>query len=93
MDFATSVLVTGAGATAATDLWAIARKRLLGIPPPDYGLVGRWLGHMAWGRFRHERIAATPPLRGGRVQSLATHTVFGLGLYATAWIASSLQVF
>ena len=50
-------LLVGVGATALIDLWAIARKRLLGIPPPDYGLVGRWLGHMVLSRrFRHDRI-------------------------------------
>ena len=31
------VLVTGAGATLATDLWALARRRLLAVPLPDWG--------------------------------------------------------
>ena len=39
---ACAVLI-GAGATVVMDIWAVARKRLLGIPPLDYGLVGRWL--------------------------------------------------
>jgi hypothetical protein len=109
----------------------------------DYGLVGRWLAHLPRGRFRHQRIAAMPPVRGerligwtahyltgvafagvllalwgidwarnptlapalivgigsvaapflvmqARVQSLVTHTVFGLGLYAAGWLQSIL---
>lgn len=158
MDFVVCSVVTGAGATAVIDLWSIARKRLLGIPPPDYGLVGRWLAHMAQGRFRHDRIAAAPPVEhelvigwiahyvtgiafaalllavwgldwarhptlapalivgvatvlapfllmqpgmgagiaasrtprpaAARTQSLITHAIFGLGLYASAWIVS-----
>jgi hypothetical protein len=33
------ILFIGIGATAVMDLWALARKPLLGITPPDYGLV------------------------------------------------------
>lgn len=150
-------LVMGVGATAAVDLWSIARRRIFGIPLPDYGLVGRWFAHLARGRFRHESIARSAAVRGedvigwvahyvigvafaalllavwglawvrdptigpallvgigtvlapflvmqpgmgagvaarrtprpaaARVQSLVTHTVFGLGLYASGWIA------
>ena len=32
----------------------------------------------------------TPRPAAARIQSLVTHAVFGLGLYATAWIARSL---
>ena len=63
MDYLVCTLLIGVGATAVIDLWAIARKRLLGIPPPDYGLVGRWLAYMARGRFRHDRIAAAPAVQ------------------------------
>ena len=42
-------LFIGIGAAAVMDAWGIARHRLLGIPPADYGLVGRWLGYMARG--------------------------------------------
>jgi hypothetical protein len=109
----------------------------------DYGLVGRWLAYLPRGRFRHERIAAMPPVHGerllgwtahyiigiafaavllaiwgidwarqptlgpalivgigsvaapflvmqARVQSLVTHAVFGLGLYAAGWLQSIL---
>jgi hypothetical protein len=56
MDDLTRTLIIGAGATLVMDLSGVARKFLLGIPPPDYGLVGRWLAHMALsGRFRHDR--------------------------------------
>lgn len=154
-----SILI-GAGATMVMDLWAIARKRLFGIPPPDYGLVGRWLAYMPQGHFRHDSIRAALPVKGEtligwtahyligiafatlllsiwglawvrhptigpalivgigtvaapfflmqpgigagiagsrtprpavtRLQSLVTHTIFGLGLYAAGWIVSSL---
>jgi hypothetical protein len=78
MDYAASTLFIGAGATLATDLWAIVRRRLLGVPAPDYGLVGRWLAHMARGRFRHERIVAAPPVRGERLIGWTAHYLIGV---------------
>ena len=54
MDYLICTLLIGVGATLVMDFWAIARKRLLGIALPDYGLVGRWLAYMPAGRFRHE---------------------------------------
>jgi hypothetical protein len=95
MDYAGSSLFIGAGATLTTDLWAIARGRLCGIPAPDWGLVGRWLGHMARGRFRHERIATAEPVRGERVIGWTAHYLIGItfagGLLAICGLAWARQ--
>ena len=64
MDYLVCTLLTGVGATAVMGLSAIARKRLLGILSPNYGLEGRWLAHMPRGRFRHDSIAAAQAVRG-----------------------------
>lgn len=77
-DFLLSALVTGAGATAVMDLWALIRKRLQGIPQLDYGLVGRWLAYLMRGRFRHDAIAATPPVRGERLIGWLAHYLTGV---------------
>ncbi|HVY08237.1 MAG TPA: DUF2938 domain-containing protein [Burkholderiales bacterium] len=82
MDFLACTLVIGAGATAMTDFWTFTRKRLLDIPVPDYGLVGRWVGHMAHGCFRHDRIAASPAIHGERLVGWTTHYVVGIGFAA-----------
>lgn len=94
MDLLACTLITGAGATAVTDLWAIARRRLLATPVPDYGLLGRWIGGMARGRFRHDAIAASPPLAGERVLGWAAHYLIGIAfaallplLWGRAWLA------
>jgi hypothetical protein len=153
-------VLVGVGATACMDLWSVARRRLMGSPLPNYGLVGRWLAHLSRGRFRHDSIAAAAPVRGesaigwmahyligiifaallfatagpawlrqptlgpslavgigtvvapflilqlgmgagiaarrtprpnaARLQSLVTHAVFGVGLYAAGWVAHVL---
>lgn len=57
----------------------MARKPLLGIPPPDYGLVGRWFGHMAHGRFRHDSSAAASPVLGEQLLGWTTHYLIGIG--------------
>jgi hypothetical protein len=86
-------LPVGIGATALLDLATIARKRLLGIALPDYGLVGRWIGHMAQLRFRHQRIASVAPVRGEQQIGWLTHYLVGIafaallpGLWGMAWI-------
>jgi len=64
------------------DAWGIARKRLLGAPAPDYGLVGRWIGWMPRGRFRHDRISATPALKGEKAVGWIAHYAIGIGFAA-----------
>lgn len=95
MEYAVGMIFIGAGATFATDLWAMARTRLLGIPAPDWGLVGRWFGHMARGTFRHERIAAAQPVPGERLIGWAAHYLTGItfagGLLAICGLAWARQ--
>lgn len=82
MNLPTTILFIGAFATALTDAWAILRKHLLGIPAPDFGLVGRWIGYFAHGRFRHDRIAAAAPVRGEKPLGWAAHYLIGISFAA-----------
>ena len=75
----TLMLLTGAGATAVTDAWAVLRKGLFGTPLPNFAMVGRWVGHLAHGRLRHESIAATPPIRMERALGWIVHYAIGMG--------------
>jgi len=91
MDFALSTLFIGAGATLATDLWSIARRRLFGVPSPDWGLVGRWFAHMASGRFRHEQIATAAPVRGEHLIGWAAHYLTGVAFAGLLLAICGLQ--
>jgi len=82
MDYLVCTLLTGAGATALLDAWAIVRRRWLGIALPDYGLVGRWLAHLARGRFFHASIATSAPVRGERLLGWAAHYLIGIAFAA-----------
>jgi hypothetical protein len=95
MDYFAYTFVTGVGATALMDGWGITRKLLLGIPAPNYGLVGRWLAGFARGRFRHESIAASPPMKGERLIGWTAHYAIGIAFAAVLiavwgrdWIAA-----
>lgn len=81
-DYLLYAVLIGAGATAVMDVWAVARKRLLGIPALDYALVGRWLAYLTRGRFRHDPIAASPPVGGERLIGWTAHYLTGIAFAA-----------
>ena len=87
MNHLVGTLALGLGATLLVDLWAIARKRIFGIPQPDYGLVGRWFAHVARGRFLHESIATSAAVRGERLIGWIAHYVVGV-LFAALFLAA-----
>lgn len=71
------MIFVGVGATLAMDLWALL-LRVFGIASLDYAWVGRWIGHMAQGRFAHDRIAAAPPVAGERLLGWTAHYATGV---------------
>lgn len=86
-------LVVGMGASAVMDVWAIARTSLLGIPAPNYGLVGRWIAYMPRGQFKHNSIAAAVPVNGERFMGWTAHYLIGIafaavliGICGLAWV-------
>ncbi|KVD31509.1 DUF2938 domain-containing protein [Burkholderia ubonensis] len=89
------LLLIGAGGTLVMDLWTLFRRRAFGVPSLDYALVGRWLGHMASGRFRHASIVAAAPVRHERPLGWLAHYAIGIAfaglpvaLAGTQWISA-----
>jgi hypothetical protein len=87
------IAITGAGATAAVDLWALVRRHTFGVPLPNYALVGRWVAHLAHGHVRHDSIAAAPAVRAERAIGWCTHYLTGVAFafllpafWGAAWI-------
>jgi hypothetical protein len=78
LDFLSAALLIGVGATILTDLFVLGLKWLFGFATPNYGLVGRWIGYVAKGVYRHESIAASAPLRGERVLGWTFHYAVGI---------------
>lgn len=86
VDFLLRASLIGVVATAVMDTWGVVWSWLRGATPPDYRLVGRWLGYVARGRFRHDPIAASPALRGERVIGWTAHYLIGI-FFATLLLA------
>ena len=80
-----AVMAVGAGATAILDLWTVLLKRVLGVPSPNYCLVGRWFRYMPDGVFRHESIAASPQKRLECAVGWTAHYVIGV-IFAAALV-------
>lgn len=75
------VILIGIGATAVMDLWAILRNKLLGIPPTNWGMVGRWMAHMLNGQFRHDSITSLNTINYEHLIGWVVHYLTGI-IYA-----------
>ena len=77
-------LIVGILATVTMDVVAVIAVRLgiAGRGPRRTGpdLIGRWIGYLLRGKFRHANILETPPLRGELVLGLAAHYAIGIVL-------------
>jgi hypothetical protein len=88
-----SVLI-GTGATLVIDGWAAMLKRF-GVPSLNFALLGRWIGHLPRGHWRHESIARSAPIRGERWLGWGAHYAIGmsfaallLGTFGLGWAQS-----
>lgn len=86
------VFLIGMGATAVMDIWLwLLKKR--GVPTLNFALLGRWVGHLAGGRWAHDAIAKAAPIRGEGALGWATHYAVGIifagllaGIQGLEWV-------
>ena len=71
------VLTAGIVATLATDLWYRLLHIVIGLPPAQWGLVGRWVAWMPRGVFIHRPITATPQVRSEKAIGWIFHSPLG----------------
>lgn len=83
--------VIGVAAAALMDVWGLVLRRGFGIPTLDYALLGRWIGHMARGRFAHQRIAAAEPIRGERPLGYLAHYAIGAAFAIVLLLVAGLD--
>ena len=80
-----AIVLVGVGATAVLDLWLVLLKRL-SVPTGSFALIGRWVAHMARGRFIHASIAKAEPVRNELAVGWATHYAVGI-VFAAVLVA------
>jgi hypothetical protein len=83
MDIVTRSIVVGIIATGLMDVWAMALARFAGIPPTNWGIVGRWFAHLPRGRFVHADIGASEQVANEKAIGWAAHYIIGI-VYAWA---------
>lgn len=76
-EFALRAVLIGAGATVVMDLWAVVLKRF-GVPSLNFAFLGRWIGHLSHGRWRHLSIASATPVRGESWIGWCAHYSIGI---------------
>lgn len=80
-------VAVGVGATLVMDVVAEVLRRTRGTKSLDYAMVGRWIGHMPEGVFRHDPIMAAAPVPHEKELGWAAHYTIGTG-FAVALIAA-----
>lgn len=85
MNLVINTLLMGIGATVVIDIWGPIRQAWLGVAAPDYRLVGRWVGLMPSGKFRHDSIKAAPSVTAERWIGWCVHYLIGIS-FAAVWI-------
>jgi hypothetical protein len=71
------IVLTGVGATAVMDAWLLLLARS-GVPTTSFAFIGRWVGHLARGRFAHAAIAKSPPVTFELGLGWLTHYAVGI---------------
>jgi DUF2938 family protein len=79
-------IVMGMIATLATDVWQRLLQATAGLPPANWGLIGRWVAWFPRGVFIHRPISATPTVPGELAIGWAFHYVVGI-VYAGLYLA------
>jgi hypothetical protein len=85
LDFLWRSLVIGIGGTVAMDLWALLLTAVVGMPLPNWGLVGRWFAHLTKGAFLHKDIAEAQAIPNETALGWFAHYSTGV-IYAAALI-------
>ena len=80
-----NIVLIGCGATAVMDLW-VSLLRRMGVQTLNFAFVGRWVGHMARGRFVHAAIREARPVAGELALGWFTHYAIGV-LFAGVLVA------
>lgn len=76
-EFILRAVLIGVGATIVMDLWA-ALLRQFGIPSLNFAFLGRWIGHLPKGHWKHESIAKAAPVRGELLLGWGAHYSIGI---------------
>lgn len=91
MNMVAQGVLIGVPATILIDGWALILKHAFGLPTTNWNMVGRWVGHLHHGRFKHHDIASSAPVARESMLGWTTHYVVG-GLYGIGYVWLVIEV-
>jgi hypothetical protein len=86
IEFVLRAILIGVGATMVMDVWAFLLRQF-GIPSLNFAFLGRWLGHLPQGHWKHESIARATRVRGELLMGWCAHYSLGI-TFATLLLAT-----
>lgn len=84
-DLVMNMIVAGVFATVVLDVWQRLLHAATGIPPTNWGMIGRWFGHMPRGRFVHTAIGEAEPVAGEAAIGWIMHYLIGV-IYGVVYV-------
>lgn len=78
-------LVTGIIGTVVLDLWQLLYHRITGLPPTNWAMIGRWVGHFRDGQFVQPDIGKAAPVPNETLLGWVVHYGVGIG-YAVVYL-------
>lgn len=78
IEFVGKTALIGIGATAIMDVWLSLLKKL-NVPTMSFALLGRWVGHVFRGKWFHDGMAKSPPIRRELAIGWLAHYGIGIG--------------
>lgn len=75
------IAALGAGATLVLDTWLLL-LRSMGRPTMNFALLGRWVGHLLRGTWKHASIAHAARIRGEVALGWLAHYAVGIAFAA-----------
>jgi hypothetical protein len=70
-------IAIGIGATLAIDIW-VSLLKIFKIKSLDYKYVGRWIGNITKGKYFHNKIQDTPPIKYELIIGWTVHYLIGI---------------
>lgn len=77
MNYLVHAFLVGVGATVIMDIYSIIIKSL-GVNTLDYRFVGRWIGHLFNGKYWHNPIFNSPPVKHELIMGWVAHYTIGI---------------
>lgn len=89
---AMNMMAAGIFATLVFDIWQRALQAATGIPATNWGMIGRWFGHIPRGRLVHASIGEAAPVANEAAIGWIMHYLIGLG-YGVVYVGMMTALF